>query len=92
MMVSASEVKARGTALFARLLEKFDEVVIQVRGRPRYVVLDAERFERLRELELEAALREVNEDISAGRYEVVSAEEHLAWAERAAADVSHHSD
>ena len=92
MIVSASEVKARGTALFERLLDKFDEVIIQVRGKPRYVVIDAERYERLRELELEAALQEVNADIAAGRYEIVSAEEHLAWAEQVAADVSAHSD
>ncbi len=68
MIVSATEVKARGAALFEELLSKWDEVVIQVRGKPRFVVMDAERYERLRELELDAALREVQADIEAGDY------------------------
>jgi len=68
MIVTATEVKARGAALFEELLQKWDEVVIQVRGKPRFVVVDAERYERLRELELDAALREVQADVEAGEY------------------------
>jgi len=78
MIVTATEVKARGAALFEELLQKWDEVVIQVRGKPRFVVVDAERYERLRELELDAALREVQADIEAGRYVIQTPEEHIA--------------
>ena len=78
MIVTATEVKARGAALFEELLQKWDEVVIQVRGKPRFVVVDAERYERLRELELDAALREVQADIEAGRYVIQTSEEHIA--------------
>lgn len=78
MIVTATEVKARGAALFEELLQKWDEVVIQVRGKPRFVVVDAERYERLRELELDAALREAQADIEAGHYVIQTPEEHIA--------------
>jgi len=77
MTVSANEVKQRGVSLFGELLEKFDEVVINFRGKKKYVVMDIERYKMLRALELDNAYREVMEDVKNGNYHS-DVQKHLA--------------
>jgi len=77
MTVSANEVKQRGVSLFGELLEKFDEVVINFRGKKKYVVMDIERYKMLRALELDNAYREVMEDVKNGNYKTQTAQEHI---------------
>jgi len=77
MVVSANEVKKRGVSLFGELLEKFNEVVVAVRGEKKYVVIDIERYKKMRAMELDKAYKEVMEDYKRGDYRVVSAKEHL---------------
>ncbi len=38
--ITANEVKTKGVSLFTDLLDKFDELVINVRGKNKFVVLD----------------------------------------------------
>jgi PHD/YefM family antitoxin component YafN of YafNO toxin-antitoxin module len=59
------------------MLEKLDEVLISIRGKNKFVVVDMERYNYLRECELEKALREVEADRANGRSRVLSAEEHF---------------
>ena len=48
MIINANEIKTKGVSIFANLLEKFDELIINVRGKNQYVVLDIERYKELR--------------------------------------------
>jgi len=68
MTVTANEVKQRGVSLFDELLEKFDEVIINFRGKKKYVVLDIERYKELRALELDNAYKEVMQEYKDGAY------------------------
>ena len=68
MTVTANEVKQRGVSLFDELLEKFDEVIINFRGKKKYVVLDIERYKELRALELDNAYKEVMQEYKDGDY------------------------
>jgi len=77
MTVTANDVKQRGVSLFGELLEKFDEIVVNVRGKQKYVVMDVERYKKLRALELDNAYREVMEDYERGDYKLITAEEHI---------------
>ena len=77
MIVTANEVKKRGVSLFDELFEKFDDLIISVRGKKKYIVMDYERYEKIREYELDRAYKEVMEDIERGDYKVVSAKEHI---------------
>ena len=77
MIVTANEVKRRGFSYIAKLLEKFDSVLVSFRGKQKFVVLPLEEYERLKELELEAAIREAEKDIEDGKFVVESAEEHF---------------
>jgi hypothetical protein len=78
MTISANEVKKRGVSLFDTLLDKFDELIINVRGKDKYVVLDIERNKVFRVNELDLAYMQTMDDIKKGNYKVQSAAEHVA--------------
>jgi hypothetical protein len=48
-----------------------------VRGKERYVVMAIETYNRLRELELAAAVAEAKADYAAWRYNTGSVEDHI---------------
>ena len=77
MVVTANEVKTKGVSLFDNLLQKFDELIISVRGKKKYVVIDIDRYNELREAELEKAYKEVMKDYENGNYKIFSAKEHI---------------
>jgi len=53
------------------------EVPLTVRGQAKYVVMGRERYSRLRECELEAALAESRAYLDAGRFVKESVEQHI---------------
>ncbi len=77
MVVSANEVKKHGVSLFDKLFEKVDNVVLSVRGKKKYVVMDYKEYKELREYQLQKTYEEVMEDIKNGNYRVLSAKEHM---------------
>lgn len=85
-MITANELKTKGVSAIEEGLIGRDEVIISVRGKARYAVLDLGRYDRLREHELELAWLAVKKDISAGRYREETAEEHIA---RVSAELQH---
>lgn len=76
--ISANELKTKGVMAIQIALEQQTEAVISVRGKNRFVVMDVEHYQYLRECELTAALVESNADIAAGRFVKETAEQHLA--------------
>jgi len=77
VIITANEVKIKGVAFFGRMLEKADELVINVRGKNKYVVLDIERYNEFRQGELDLAHIKVMQDINDGKYKVQTASEHI---------------
>jgi prevent-host-death family protein len=77
-VVTANDLKTRGVSDIERLLKEAQEVVISVRGKPRYVVIDIDHYDYLRECELTAAWQQAHEDLAAGRYKRETADEHIA--------------
>jgi PHD/YefM family antitoxin component YafN of YafNO toxin-antitoxin module len=78
MTISANEVKKRGVSLFDSLLESSDELIISVRGKEKYVVIDIERYRNFRANELDLAYLKVMKDIEEGKVKKQSAAEHIA--------------
>jgi prevent-host-death family protein len=76
MIVSANDIKTKGVTLLDKLFESVSEVVINVRGKNKYVVIDIERYKQLRELELDRLYEETMQEIKEGRY-TTDVEEHL---------------
>ena len=77
MIINANEVKTKGVSIFANLLEKFDELIINVRGKNQYVVIDIERYKELRANELDLAYLKSLQDIQNGNFKVQTASEHI---------------
>jgi len=76
VIISANDVKVKGVAFLGRMLEKADELVINVRGKNKYVVLGIERYEAFRLQELELAHMLAMRDMKEGRYKSQTAKEH----------------
>ena len=68
MVVSANEVKRHGVSLFDKLFKKVDDIIISVRGKKKYVVIDYEEYKKYREYQLNKAYEEVMEDIKNGKF------------------------
>ncbi|MFA7608114.1 MAG: hypothetical protein WCY08_16200 [Rhodocyclaceae bacterium] len=76
--ISANDLKTKGVSAIEAALSESPEVIVSVRGKDRFVVMDLNHYQYLRECELDAALAETRADLAAGRFVEESAEEHLA--------------
>ena len=76
-VIPANDLKTKGVPVIEDCLESHDEAVISVRGKPRFVVMTVETYDRLRELELDAALRQAKADIEAGDFVRESVADHI---------------
>ncbi|WP_019895543.1 hypothetical protein [Hydrogenovibrio halophilus] len=77
MIVNANDVKTKGVSFLGKMLQKADELVINVRGKNKYVVLDIERYQAFRQNELDLAYLQAMQDKQAGNYKVQTAEDHI---------------
>ncbi|WP_297493342.1 type II toxin-antitoxin system prevent-host-death family antitoxin, partial [Persephonella sp.] len=62
MILTANDIKTKGISLVEKLIKKYNEVFITVRGKKKFVILPIEEYERLKEAELEKIIREAEED------------------------------
>jgi len=76
--ITANELKRNGISVVNEAIAEYGEAVISVRGKSKYVILDTETYEHLRECELEVALLETRKAIEAGDFVEETAEEHIA--------------
>ena len=66
--ITANEIKTSGISILDEISKEDDEAVITVRGKQKYVVIPIEKYNRIRELELQAAVDEAKQDIEEGKY------------------------
>ena len=77
MIVTANDLKVKGISYLEGLVKTYSEIIISVRGKNRYVVLPIEEYERLKEADLEMAVREAEEDYGKGKYTKETAADHF---------------
>lgn len=75
--LTANDLKTKGVSAVEACLKEDDEVIISVRGKERYVIVDIEKYAQMREYELAAALQEAKADVDAGRHTTESVAEHM---------------
>jgi len=75
--ITANELKTKGVAALTNETADGTEVIITVRGKNKFVVLPMEKYNYLRECELEAALLESKRDIKEGKFVKESVEKHI---------------
>lgn len=76
-IVTANDLKKQGVSLLDPILKDEQEAVITVRGKRKYVVMDMEAYNHLRECELDAALMESKRDLETGKFVSESAADHI---------------
>ena len=86
MTITANDLKIKGVGILESMLGKLDEVLISVRGQSKYVVVDIERYEYLRECELEHAYAEIQKERAEGKSRVMTAQVHIEEIEDALRD------
>lgn len=77
MTIVANDLKTKGVAALSAALEKEEEAVITVRGKPAYVVMSIEHYEYLRECELDHAYAQARKEMAEGKAKTVTADQHL---------------
>lgn len=75
--ITANELKTKGVTILDNETSDGTEVIITVRGKNKFVVLPIEKYNYLRECELEAALLESKRDIKEGKFIKESVEKHI---------------
>ncbi len=70
--ITANELKTRGIQAIGD-----EETIVSYRGKPRYLILPESQIDAFESFRLERALREVRDDIEAGRYST-DLDEHFA--------------
>ncbi|MBI5325316.1 MAG: type II toxin-antitoxin system Phd/YefM family antitoxin [Ignavibacteriae bacterium] len=74
--ITANEIKTKGISSLDIINDDGDDAVITVKGKKKYVVIPIEKYSKIRELELELAVKEVKDDIASGRF-YSSVKKHL---------------
>lgn len=77
MNISANELKIKGVSAIEKNLSLTKEVIITVRGKERFVVMDLKHYNYLRECEIEASLHQARADVEAGKYITESVDAHI---------------
>jgi prevent-host-death family protein len=76
-IITANELKTKGVSVLDQDTADGSEIIITVRGKNKYVVLPIEKYNYLRECELETALMETKRDIKEGKFIKESVERHI---------------
>ncbi len=77
-IITANELKTKGVSILSEETADGSEIIITVRGKNKYVVLPIEKYNYLRECELETALLETKRDIKEGKFIKEPVEKHIA--------------
>ncbi len=75
--ITANELKTKGVSVVENALEDNDEAIISVRGKDKYVIIDMQKYNKLRDYELEIALLEARSDVASGRTKRESVAAHM---------------
>jgi PHD/YefM family antitoxin component YafN of YafNO toxin-antitoxin module len=75
--ITANLLKTKGVSALDPVIDENKAVVITVRGRDRYVVMDFETYNHLRECELQAAIAEVRTELESGEVFKDTVDQHI---------------
>jgi PHD/YefM family antitoxin component YafN of YafNO toxin-antitoxin module len=75
--ITANQLKTKGISAIESNLVADRELVITVRGKEKFVVMNMQHYNFLRECELDAALHETRADYQTGKFVSEEVEEHI---------------
>ena len=74
---NSHQLKTKGVSAIQNNLSENHELVITVRGKEKYIVMDVKQYNYLRECELDAALQQVKTDYQEGNFIMETVEDHI---------------
>ncbi len=77
LTITANTLKTKGISAFNEALNDNEEAIISVHGKNKFVVLSMEKYNYLRECELEAALLEAKQDLKNNNFKTDSIDNHM---------------
>ncbi len=77
LTITANTLKTKGISAFNDVLDDNEEAIISVHGKNKFVVLSMEKYNYLRECELEAALLEAKQDLKNNNFKTDSIDNHM---------------
>lgn len=75
--ITANQLKTKGVSAIQENLSDNQELVITVRGKETFVVMDMKHYNYLRECELDAALNQAKADYEKGNYITETVDAHI---------------
>ncbi len=75
--ITANQLKTKGVSVIQNNLLKNQELVITVRGKEKFVVMDIKHYNYLRECELDAALNQAKTEYESGNYITENVDAHI---------------
>jgi PHD/YefM family antitoxin component YafN of YafNO toxin-antitoxin module len=75
--ITANQLKTKGVSVIQNNLLNNKELVITVRGKEKFVVMDMNHYNYLRECELDAALNQAKTDYESGNYITENVDAHI---------------
>jgi len=76
-IITANQLKTKGVSAIQNNLLENQELVITVRGKEKFVVMDMKHYNYLRECELDAALHQAKNEYQSGNYITEKVEDHI---------------
>lgn len=76
-VITANQLKTKGVSVIESKLTDKKELIISVRGKEKYVIMDMQQYNYLRECELDAALHETRADYQDSKFVTESVENHI---------------
>ncbi len=75
--ITANQLKTKGVSALESIIDENKAAIVTVRGQDKYVVMDLETYNHLRECELEAAIVETKREFEQGEILDDSIDEHI---------------
>ncbi len=76
-MLNVVDLRNRGVKAIEEEIKANGTAILSYRGKPKYVIIEVNEYERLRDLELMWAYLKAEEDIAKGNVEIVKTDEEL---------------
>ena len=76
-MLNVLDLRNRGIKAIDEEIAQKGIATLSYRGQPKYVIINIDEYEKLRELELMVAYLKAKKDIETGNYEIIQTEEEL---------------
>ena len=76
-MLNVLDLRNRGIKAIDEEINKNGIATLSYRGKPKYVIIDIDEYEKLRELELILAYSQAKENIKKGNFEIIKTEKEV---------------